>query len=173
MKTIVVYRSKSGYTRRYAKWIAQAVGADLRDGRRVPIADLMRYDTIVFGAAMYAGGINGLSLIKRNLWRLKGKKIIIFTLGATPVREEIADDIKNDNFTQKEQRQIQFFMLRGGFNFSRLTLKDKILMRLLKARLKRIKTPTADQRGMLAAFDRPVDFTSREHIEPIIEAITE
>ncbi len=62
---------------------------------------------------MYAGGINGISFIKRNLWRFKGKNVIIFTLGATPVRPETVNEIRNKNFTSDEQRIIKFFMLRG------------------------------------------------------------
>jgi menaquinone-dependent protoporphyrinogen IX oxidase len=171
MKTIVVYRSKSGFTKKYAQWIARETEADLKEGRSVKIGDLMRYDTIVFGAAMYAGGINGISLIKKNLWRLKGKKVIIFTLGASPVRDEIVDEIREKNFTAHEQKQIKFFMLRGGFDYSKLTFIDSILMKLLKIRLKRVKNPTSDERGMLAAYDHPADFTNRKHIAPIVEAI--
>ena len=28
MKTIVIYQSQTGFTKRYAEWIAEAVGAD-------------------------------------------------------------------------------------------------------------------------------------------------
>ena len=28
MKTIVIYNSKTGFTKRYAQWIAEAAGAD-------------------------------------------------------------------------------------------------------------------------------------------------
>lgn len=171
MKTIVIYRSKTGFTKKYANWIAQETDATLVDARKVSAGGLMRYDTIVFGGAMYAGGINGISLIKNNLWRYTGKNIIIFTLGATPVRPEIADEIRNKNFTAEEQKHIKFFMLRGGFDYDKLGFIDKILMNVLKAKLRRIKNPTADERGMLAAYERPMDFTSRKHIAPIVEAV--
>lgn len=171
MKAIVLYRSKTGFTKRYANWIAQETGAKLVDAGKVSAGGLMRYDTIVFGGAMYAGGINGISLIKRNLWRYSSKNIVIFTLGATPVRPEIIDEIRDKNFTPDEQRHIKFFMLRGGFNYQKLGLIDKMLMNLLKAKLKRVKNPTADERGMLAAYSRPVDFTDRRHIAPIVEGI--
>lgn len=171
MKTIVVYRSKTGFTKRYAKWIAEATDADVKDAGRIKSDDLMRYDTIVFGGALYAGGINGISLIKKNLWRLKGKKVIVFTLGATPVRADVVDEVRDSNFNEKEQRQIRFFMLRGGFDYSKLSLADKFLMTVLKVRLKHTKEPTADQRGMLRAYGRPADFTSRKSIAPIVEEI--
>jgi menaquinone-dependent protoporphyrinogen IX oxidase len=171
MKTIVMYRSKTGFTRKYAKWIAQETDATLIDARKVSAGGLMRYDTIVFGGAMYAGGINGISLIKNNLWRYTGKNVIIFTLGATPVRPETADEIRNKNFTADEQKNIKFFMLRGGFDYDKLGFVDKILMSILKFKLRHVKHPTADERGMLAAYSHPMDFTDRRHIAPIVEAI--
>ena len=90
-KVAVVYRSKSGYTEKYAKWIAKAVGADLLRGEKTRIEDLMDYDTVVYGGGLYAVGINGLKLITDNYDKLKNKKLIVFGLGASPVRPAITE----------------------------------------------------------------------------------
>ena len=55
-KVAVVYRSKSGYTEKYAKWIAKAVGADLLKGEKTKVDDLLNYETIVYGGGLYAVG---------------------------------------------------------------------------------------------------------------------
>ncbi len=170
-KTIVLYRSKSGFTQKYAQWIAAATGAELADARPMKPNDLMKYDTIVFGSALYASGINGLGLITKNFEQLKDKKLIVFTLGATPVRPEIYEEVKNINLTEEQQKHIEFFMLRGGFDYSKLTIIDKLLMILMKIKLKSRKKPSADERGMLAAYTHPVDFTNEKYIAPIVEAI--
>jgi len=172
-KVAVVYRSKSGFTQKYAQWIAQATGADLLPAKGVRVADLMAYDTVVYGGALYATGINGVRLITQNFDQLKGKKLIVFTLGATPVRPEIVEQIRSANFTAEQQAHIRFFMLRGGFDKAKLTPVDKVLMALLKAKLRRVKDPDADQRGMLAAYSHPLDFTDEKHIAPIVAAIKE
>jgi len=170
-KIAVVYRSKTGYTKKYAEWIAEETKAILFKGEDIKISDLKGFDIIVYGGAMYAGGINGIKLIKNNFTALKNKKIIIFTLGASPVREEIINSVRNSNFNEEQQKLIQFFMLRGGFDFSKLKFMDKILMLILKAILKGKKNPTADDRGMLKSYEIPFDFTNREKITPIIDAI--
>jgi flavodoxin len=172
-KVAVVYRSKSGFTKKYAEWIAAATGADLIDGRAAKPKDLLAYNTIVYGGALYATGINGLSLITKNYEALKHKKLIVFTLGATPVRPEIVEEIRSKNFTAEQQQRIRFFMLRGGFDKNKLTLVDKALMVLLKANLKNRKAPTADERGMLAAYEHPLDFTDEKHVAPIVAAVLE
>ena len=172
-KIAVVYRSKSGYTKKYAQWIAASVEADLYRAGQVHLDDLLAYDTIVYGGALYAVGINGIGLITRNFEALKDKNLIVFALGATPVRPEIIEEVKNANLTPEQQERIRFFMLRGGFNKSKLKPVDRVLMALLKAKLKRRKDPGADERGMLAAYSQPLDFTDEKHIAPIVAAVKE
>jgi len=41
-------------------------------------------------------------------------------------------------------------------------------MKLLQLKLKRKKSLTADEKGMLNAYNKPVDFTRRENIDDII-----
>jgi len=167
----VVYRSKSGYTEKYAKWIAKATGADLLKGEKLKVEDLLKYDTIVYGGGLYAVGINGVKLITKNYEKLKGKKLIVFGLGASPVRMATIDEVREKNFTKEQQEGIEFFLLRGGFDKRKLTLVDRILMQIMKINLKRKKHPTPDEKGMLNAFSHPVDFTNEKYIEQIIEKI--
>lgn len=172
MKRIaVVYRSKSGFTEKYANWINETIGGDLLRGKETKIEDLLGYDVIIYGGGMYAGGINGLKLITGNFEKLKEKKLIVFTLGATPVRPEIYEEVKNSNLTKEQQERIAFFLLRGGFDYNKLTFIDKILMQGMKIYLKRKKEPTADERGMLNAYTHSVDFTDKKYIEPIIDEV--
>lgn len=170
-KIVVVYRSKSGFTKKYAEWIAKAVNADLFEGSDIKIDDLLKYDTVVYGAALYASGINGIKFITDNFNKLKEKKLIVFTLGATPVRPEILEEVKNNNLTAEQQKYIKFFMLRGGFDYSKLTFIDKILMNILKAKIKFKKNRSSDERGMLNSYSHPVDFTNEKNIKPIVDAI--
>lgn len=170
-KVAVVYRSKSGYTEKYAKWIAKAAGADLLKGEKTTVDDLLKYDTIVYGGGLYAVGINGIRLITGNYDKLKDKKLIVFGLGASPVRPSIVEEVKNKNLTKEQQETVEFFLLRGGFDKHKLTPVDKVLMQLMRINLKMKKNPTPDERGMLNAYTHPVDFTSEKMIEPILAKI--
>lgn len=170
-KVAVVYRSKSGYTEKYAKWIAKAAGGDLLKGEKTKVEDLLNYDTIVYGGGLYAGGINGTKLITRNYERLKDKKIILFGVCASPPRPEIVEEVRNRNLSVKQQETIEFFLLRGGFDKRKLTPIDRVLMQIMKIHLKGKKHPTPDERGMLNAYTHPVDFTGEKHTEPILARI--
>jgi hypothetical protein len=171
-KIAVVYRSKSGFTETYAKWIAEAVHADLLQGKKTKIDDLLKYDIIVYGGGMYAVGINGLKLITDNFDKLKDKNLIVFSLGASPVRPEIYEEVKKKNFSGEQLERISFFLLRGGYDHRKITPVDRILMMLMKTQLKHKKKLTPDERGMLSAFSHPVDFTTKKSIQPILEKLS-
>jgi len=173
MKTAVIYKSKSGFTKKYAEWIAQALSAEIYEGSRVNTELLTEYDMVIYGGGLYAVGINGVKLITQNLDKLKGKKVVVFATGASPSREEVICDVRNKNFTAEQQKQIRFFYLRGGFDYSKLKPLDKVLMTLLKWKIK-IKRKTEllpDEVGMLAAYDKPVDFTRRKNVDELVSYV--
>ena len=132
MKTIVVYKSETGFTKKYASWISEELKADIYDANEVKVDLLVKYDTIIYGGGLYASGIKGVSLITSNLGQLKGKKIVVFATGASPVRTDVVDHVINSNFTEEQLKQLKFFYLRGGFNYNGLTPISKVLMLLLK-----------------------------------------
>lgn len=171
MSSIVVYSSKTGFVEKYAKWIAEELSEKAVPIEDVDIDTLLKYDTIVFGGGLYAGGINGIKLIKKNLDKLQGKRIAIFASGASPPREETIKEVRDKNFSAEEQKNIGFFYLRGGFDYEKLNMKDKVLMTLLKKKLQSKKDLTEDEEGMLSAYDHPVDFTDRKNILDLIEFI--
>lgn len=173
MRTVVVYESKSGFTKKYAEWIAEELSAELCEASKVSAVTLAAYDAVIYGGGLYAGGIKGLRLITKNLDKLKGKKLAVFATGASPSREETINEIRNKNLTPEQQKQIKFFYLRGGFDYSKLGLIDKFLMSLLKIQIKRKKVRTPDEKGLLAAYNTPVDFTQKKYIADIISYINQ
>ncbi len=79
----VVYCSRYGSTKQYAQWLAEDLGADLYDVRRVYKEKLETYDTIVFGGGLYYGVIKGLSRLKRNYASIRESNLVVFAVGLT------------------------------------------------------------------------------------------
>ena len=160
----------SGFTKKYAEWIVQELNADL-SGTKIDLDKLLRYDTIIYGGSLHAGGISGVNIIKNNLNKLKDKNIIIFTTGASPSKESTISEVRGRNFSAEEQKQIQFYYFRGGFDFNKLNFINKVLMTLFKwmTQLKRDRTP--DEKGMLAAYSKPMDFTKKENINELLKYV--
>lgn len=171
MKTAVVYKSISGFTKTYAQWIAEDLGADLFAADRVPASVFSDCEVVVFGGSLHAVGINGVKFVNRNFDRFAGKKLVVFAVGASPNKDGIPEEVLKKNFTAERRGSIAFFYLRGGFDFSKLDAKNKILMTVFKWMLKRKRLKTQDEQGMLEAYDKPADFTDRGSVKPLVEYV--
>jgi len=171
MKALVVYSSKTGFVEKYAKWIAEELSTEAVRSDDVSLDELKEYDTLIFGGGLYAGGINGVKFLKKALEKFRGKKIAVFATGASPPGAEVVDEVRDGNFTREEQKKIGFFYLRGGFDYDKLGIKDRLLMKLLKKKLESKKELTEDEEGMLSAYDDPVDFTDRDNIRELVDYV--
>jgi flavodoxin len=171
LRSIVVYRSISGFTKRYATWIAEDLKADLYDARDVSIEKLLEYDLIIFGGSLHAVGIKGIKNVKDNIPKLVDKKLVIFAVGASVYKENIPDEIKSRNFSAEEQKALKFFYLRGGFVYDKLDFTNKILMTLFRIKLTLKRNRTPDEKGMLMAYAHPLDCAKKENIREIVEYV--
>lgn len=172
-KVAVIYKSKYGSTEKYAQWIAQDVSADLYKVNDIKADRLNFYDTIVYCGGLYAGGLLGFSFIKKNYSRIKDKKLIVVAVGATLKKEEAGEELKAQNLTGELKEKAEFFLLRGGLNYKKMNVLDRFLMFLLIKSVKRKKEEELDNdtKGMIASYGKVVDFTNRNTIIPIVNAI--
>jgi len=173
MRSLVIYSSKTGFTKKYAKWLAEDLPADIVDVTKATADMPEGYDTVIYGGELYAIGISGVKYIKQNMGKLKNKKVVVFATGLSPSRDEVISVVRDHNFTAAEQEQLRLFYFRGGFDYSKLSFFYKVIMTFLKWKLK-LKSKqklTPDEKGMLASYDKPVDFTRRENIKEIIAYI--
>ncbi len=170
-RIVVIYKSKSGFSQKYAEWIAQALGCPMLENKGLTLTDLEPWDTIIYGGGLYAVGINGIELIKTNFNELKGKRLIVFATGATPPREEDLQKVWESNFSSEQRAAITRFYFRGGFDFTKLGRVNKLMISLLKVKLRGETAPSEDAVGMLAAIDEPVDFSDPALIRPLIDFV--
>lgn len=172
-KILVIYKSKYGSTRRYAEWIANEVNGELCESSSVKADDFEKYDTIVFGGFLHAVGISGVKIITDNFQKLMDKEIIVFAVGCSPERANDINKVFCNNFKDDMKEKINFFYLRGAFNYKKLDFVDKMMMNALRIKLKRMKEEeiTEDVKGLLESYDNPIDWTDKKAIEPIIECI--
>ena len=133
MNTIVVYKSISGFTKKYAQWIAKELNAVLYKKDNITVRTLLKYETVIYGGSLHAVGIIGLDLIKKNFEALKDKNIIVFATGASPFKDGLIKEIFSNNFCEDQKETVKVFYLRGGFNFDKLNERwlDNFLFKIL------------------------------------------
>ena len=93
-KIIVVYKYKSGFTKKYAQWIANDLHCDLVCLENCNITEIERYDVVIFGGGLHAGKINGIKFIQKKIPLFAGKEIIVFATGALPLYQRRLKGLK-------------------------------------------------------------------------------
>lgn len=92
----------------------------------------------------------------------------------SPADDKMIEQYKTSNFTKEQLENIQFYYLRGGFNYNKLGIIDKLMMNIIKSIIKsknkKGETVTSDDVGMLSIFDAPVDYTEEGNINEIVGA---
>ena len=175
MRTIIVYSSISGFTERYAGWIADALDADLRRLKEIGPRDIRDYDCIVYGGSLHAVGVYGLRKMKRLIERAGlargAPRLLVYGVGASPPKPETIAQVRDANFTPAEQEGIPFFYFRGGFDFSRLDWFHRIIMTLFRWKIARKSTKTPEELGMLKAYESPADFTDPATIAGLVDTV--
>ena len=169
MSLYVVYKSISGFTKRYAQWLAEELKAECYELTAFRNIGVQENDTVLYGGSMHAVGINGFQEIKKQLAKKRIKQLIVFAVGASPKIQGLEDEIIEANFTAQDKQNIRLFYLRGGFDYSKLDFKNKVLMKLLQIKLRMKKVRTSDEQGMLAAYTKPLDVAKKENIYEIVE----
>lgn len=178
MNAIIVYSSRTGYTEKYAHWIAEELSAEVYDMKDVQnLSDLLkRCDLMIYGGGLYASGIDGLKNFLLAAEEEPGKPLVLFSTGLSIPSDVVRQEVIRHNLSEAAPRSAEFFYLRGGFDYKRLGLKDRILMRLLKMKIeirkKRGILLGDDEKGMLAVFNRRVDFTSKTAIKDLISYVS-
>ena len=64
MKALIIYKSKTGFTKWYAEFIAKEVDGNLMDFKEATTEIMSGYDVVVYGGGLYAGMINGYKKVK-------------------------------------------------------------------------------------------------------------
>ena len=179
MKNVVVYRSKYGTTKKYAEWISEFLSCDIYESRQIDAGKLASYDNIIYGGALYAGGVIGIDILKKNYDSICEKNIIVFTCGlGDPKEKENTNNIRQSLskvLTKEMQEGIKVFHLRGGIDYSKLNFAHRSMMSMMNRMLKK-KDPEKlndEEKQMLDTYGEKVDFTDKNSIQPIIDHIKE
>jgi menaquinone-dependent protoporphyrinogen IX oxidase len=173
-KTLVIYFSKYGTTKRYAEWVAADLHADIYSVRKIKASRLRDYDTIIWGSALHAGNIKGARMLVRNFDALKDKKLVFYTCGLADyaLSENIAAIAKRIEqiIPDRIREHMKFFHLRGGIDYKTLSAIDKFLMGMLRKSIMK-KAPSAlsrENREFLATYGQKVDFTDKSTIKELV-----
>jgi len=161
MNGAIIFSSKYGSTAQYAEWISEATALPMFDVKDAHV-DLAQYDFLVLGSPVYYYKPIIRKWLQRNLARLEGKPIIMFTVSGAPAGQKldrwIAASLPADFVTS-----MHHVALRGRQNPKELNWFDRIM--LIIGGLKN-PDPVARRQEM-----EGFDFMDKSSIAPIVKLI--
>ncbi|WP_302626254.1 flavodoxin domain-containing protein [uncultured Eubacterium sp.] len=165
---IIIYQSKYGATKKYANWLMEITGFDCIETPKARLEMVIQYESIVLCGGVYASSIAGLSFLKKNFRNLKGKKIAVFCVGASPYDEKALNDIKKLHL-KDELSDIPLFYGRGAWNESRMSFKDRTLCKLLQKAIAKKNPNTYEpwMKALMSAVGKSCDWTDKKYLTSI------
>lgn len=173
MKTVVIYHSQTGFTERYAKWIAEAAGADCFALAEAKKKNLSEYDTIVFGSWAFAGGISKLKWFKGNMDKWAGKRLIALCTGASPMESPDIGPFLQKNFDDAQREKVKVFYCPGGLNYEKMPAVSRLMMKMMLSSLKSKKDKSAEDEIVIKMLSSSYDISDKKYIEPILACLSE
>lgn len=168
-KILIIYKSNTGFTKRYANWISERVSCEKISFEEMDSFDMKNHNIIIYGGGMHASRINGLNKFKKIMENYDDKKIIVFATGGSPSEENIISEIRKNNFTQEELKHIDFYYFQSGLSYEKMNFKDKAIMKtygkILELKRKKSKIEEGAQNAILESYD----YSKVEHIKQLTD----
>lgn len=170
MKSIVIYNSKTGFTKRYAEWIGQAAACECVELKQAGKINLMEYDAVVFGGWFMAGKVTRLDWFKKKMPALAsgGKKLLVYAVGATPAESPDISVAMRKNFSDNEWGKVKVFYCPGGLNYDKMNFASKLVMKMLSKALSSKKDATEAEKEQAKMVLSSYDLSDKKYIEPLL-----
>ncbi len=165
MDGIVIYKGKYGATRQYADSLGSALHLPVVMAEDVQGNDLKKFDFLILGSSVYIGKLLIRDWMKENITAIQSKKIFIFIVcGTSPDNKQKLEPISRENIPEEIRNRSEVFFLHGRMNKKKLSLLDKILLKMGSMFAK----DPADKENMLKDFDA----VRTENLFPLINAVS-
>lgn len=157
---IVIYESKTGFTEKYARWIAEYLQCETRPLNMVREQDALAYDTVIFGGWIMGNHIMGLDKVLS--WQ--HSSMIVYGVGASSATQETAALI----WQQNPLGNIPFFYLQGGIVYEKLGFFTRYMLRFMGRQLAKKQDKTEQEADMSEKLAASFDGTDRASVMELV-----
>lgn len=170
---IVIYKSQTGFTKRYAQWISEAFECECVELSEASKMDLEKFGTIIYGGWACAGSVSKLKWFKSNMNKWNDKKLVVYCVGGSPIENPEIKIAMNNWFSEEEQNKVKTFYCPGGFNYDKMSVPSKLMMKMFISALKAKKDKTEEDKVMVEMISKSYDISDKKYIEPIVAWVKE
>ncbi|MDB1949419.1 nucleotidyltransferase domain-containing protein [Clostridium tertium] len=152
--------------------MAEELKSDILDYKNLSRSSIAEYDFVIYRSRVHSERIDGIKKIKALFSDNEMSKLIIFETGPTPLAaEDVINTIWESNFSNEELKIISHFYMQGGFNYEKMGILDRMIMKTLSKILSRKKDKSSDEAGFEQDIGSSYDISSREYIAPLIQFV--
>ena len=163
MSTIVVYQSETGFTKKYAEWIAEELGCEAVPFKKVNETKLKDYDKVIYGGWLMGGAIVGVEKIKA----MNLKDVVVFATGASPAMEELVQAIRVQNHLE----DVPFFYFESGINYEKMGFMKRSMLKMVRKNIMKKPDKTESDKFMEKALEKSYDNTNKVAINGLVESV--
>ena len=171
MKTLIIYTSQTGFTKKYAEWLAEKMSGDLleqKDARKKPAEYFEDYDAICYGGWVMAANIVKVKWFLEKAAGWKNKRLAVFCVGGSPNDNPDLDAFLKNVLTEEQKTYIKVFYCQGGFNYEKMNGPSRIAMKMFVSALKKKKDATEDEKMAIEKMSSSYDISDIKYIDPIV-----
>ncbi len=170
---LILYNSKTGFTRQYAQLLAEQLGCTALPLKDAP-ADLSQYAAVAFGSRLHAGSVDGWKKARKLLAQRGAKRLVLFATGAMPIEAEDAiQKMWAQNLTPAELTAIPHFYLPAGLCYEKMGAVDRAMMKFAAWAMTRKKAKTPEDEAFQAAIVHSYDISDPKYIAPLAGCLRE
>jgi menaquinone-dependent protoporphyrinogen IX oxidase len=169
MKTLIIYKSKTGNTKAYAEDIAKKIGGEVIPLKNFKASKAKDYDTIVFGGWVLGGTIQGLNKFLEHYNDFKDKNLIVFSVGLSVPTQEGRSILIEQNLL--DMYHIRFYQLRGSFDMKKLHFPYNFMIRSSIKMMTANPDASTDVESLKSLKNNPVEVYDSEKIQKIVIVI--
>ena len=174
MKTVVFYKSKTGFAKKYAEIIGEKVNCDVIEYKNMTAEKMSQYDVVVYGAGLYAGTLNGLKKAKEMFAKSSAKKFVIFATGGTPCEAtDKIDEVWKVNLSPEESESIPHFYMQGGICYEKMGWFDRMLMKVMTKALSKKQDKDSSEIAFEESLKSSYDISSEEYTNSLVQFLAE
>ena len=155
---VIVYESKTGFTKRNAEMLAAKTGLNVF--RVQELSKVNPGEEIIFLGWMKVGKIQGLAKVRKH------KVIAVCGSGTAAIAEPSPEEV----IARNKLEGVPFFYLRGGcFPLREIKGIDKIMLSMFIKMLKSRKAQDEKTKESISIIENGFDGVKEENLEPVLE----
>ena len=114
---IVLYNSFTGYTKRYAEYLAETLNYAIKPIQKANLFNVSTYPTIIYGGPLHHNHIEGISGIIDGCSYFGEQNLIIFSVGIASLNADLEKQIKMKNCGDLPVESFLYQALPGGLSY--------------------------------------------------------